>query len=242
MVSRPLQVELRTRRDDFSLDVEFASPGGITAIFGPSGAGKSLTLRHVAGLARASGGRIELGSRLLFDHAEGVHVPPRQRRIGMVFQDYALFPHLSVGANIGYGLKGHPADRREERVRSLLSLVGLEGYADRRPGSLSGGERQRVALARALAPEPELLLLDEPFGALDFRVRRELRGEMRALHDSTGVPMVLVTHSFSEVRELADYLVLLDRGRVVGSGPTEEVVAEPPTPEAAELIEADDLR
>jgi len=236
-----LHVDVRARLGTFELDVAFEARGGITALFGPSGAGKSLALRHVAGLARGREGRIVLGERVLFDAAEGIHVPPRDRRIGLVFQEYALFPHLSVGSNIAYGLHRLPRTERSVRALELLRLVELEGYADRTPDSLSGGERQRVALARALAPEPDLLLLDEPFAALDFRVRRELRGMLWALQRRTGIPMVLVTHALSDVRELADRVVLLDGGRVVASGPTERLLAAPGTAEAAALLTGEDL-
>ncbi|TVP57232.1 MAG: ATP-binding cassette domain-containing protein [Gemmatimonadales bacterium] len=236
-----LLVRLRARRGAFALDVGFETPGGITALFGPSGAGKSLTLRHLAGLERGSEGKVELAGRTLFDGDHGIDIPPRERGVGMVFQEYALFPHMSVAANIGYGLRELPRSEREPRVADLLERVGLAGYDGRRPESLSGGERQRVAVARALAPGPGLLLLDEPFGALDFRVRRGLRRELRTLHDATGVPMVLVTHSLAEVRELSDHLVLLDRGRVVGTGTTGALLADPPNAVAAELLDAEDL-
>lgn len=237
-----LLVELRGRVDTFALDVAFECPAGVTALFGPSGAGKSLTLRHVAGLARAEAGRVVLGDRVLFDHASGIHVHPRERRIGMVFQDYALFPHMSVGANVAYGLHHLARAERAARVSALLALMGLEGTEKRDPGSLSGGERQRVALARALAPEPDLLLLDEPFAALDLRVRRELRRAFAAIQCRTGVPMLLVTHSLAEARELSGTLVLLDRGRVLAAGPTEATLADPGSAEASSLLAFEELR
>ncbi len=218
-----------------------SSNAGVTALFGPSGAGKTLTLRHLAGLARARSGRIRLGGRVLFDSATGIHLPPRERRIGLVFQEAALFPHLSVAGNVGYGMSGLRRDERAHRVDELLELVRLPGYEERRPRSLSGGEAQRVALARALAPGPSLLLLDEPFAALDFRVRRELRSELLRLSRLTGIPMILVTHSLADVRALSRTLILLDRGRVVASGPTAHLLADPGTPEAAALLDAEEL-
>jgi len=235
-----LRVRLQARADEFSLDVSFETSAGITALFGPSGAGKSLTLRHVAGLERGAGGRIELGARVLFDAGEGVHLAPRMRRVGMVFQEYALFPHMSAGANVGYGLGGMAPPEKRARIEELLEMVDLAGFADRVPASLSGGERQRVALARALAPEPELLLLDEPFAALDFRVRRGLRAMLADVQARSGIPMVLVTHALADVRHLSDHLVLLDGGRVVGAGPTAELMADPGSPEAAELLLSDE--
>lgn len=236
-----LEVALGARLPDFELDVGFHSGDGVTALFGPSGAGKTLTLRHVAGLERAERGRVRLGDRVLFDASSRLHVRPRDRRIGLVFQEYALFPHLDVGGNVGYGLHGLPGVERTRRVGELLELVGLPGYEKRMPGKLSGGERQRVALARALAPSPELLLLDEPFAALDFRIRVGLREALSDIQKQTRVPMVLVTHSLDDVRALSEALVLIDRGRVVASGPTRAILMEPPTKEAAVLVGARDL-
>lgn len=232
-----LDVSLRASLPDFRLDLAFeTSATGITALFGPSGAGKSLTLRHLAGLERAEAGHVRLGSRTLFDASAGVFARPRDRRIGLVFQEYALFPHLDVRANVAFGLHDRPRDARQRRVDELLSLMDLEGYGGRNPRSLSGGERQRVAIARALAPEPELLLLDEPFAALDFRVRGELRGALGEIQRHTSVPMILVTHALEDVRALADTLVLMDQGGVVTMGPTVSVLEDPPSANAAALV------
>lgn len=232
-----LSVSLEAFLPDFTLDVAFeTSASGITALFGPSGAGKSLTLRHVAGLERPDRGSIRLGDRTLVDVAAAVFVRPQERRIGLVFQEYALFPHLDVRANIAFGLHAWGREPRDRRVRELLELVGLEGYDGRKPRSLSGGERQRVALARALAPEPELLLLDEPFAALDFRVRGDLRRALAEIQRHTSVPMILVTHALDDVRALADTLVLMDRGTVVAVGPTASLLQHPPSPDAAALL------
>lgn len=236
-----LEVNLDHDLGGFRLEVSFRTEGGVTALFGPSGAGKSLILRHVAGLARAERGRVVLDGRVLFDAEVDLHLPPRDRRVGLVFQEAALFPHLSVGANIAYGLRGLDRAARRERVRELLALVELDGWEERDPGSLSGGERQRVALARSLAPKPQLLLLDEPFAALDFRVRRELRASLRSLQRRTAVPVVLITHSLSDVRELSDGLVLVDRGRVVAQGETAGLLSDPGSAEAAALLRAEDL-
>jgi molybdate transport system ATP-binding protein len=235
-----LDVELLYRVGEFELDVRFATRGGITALFGPSGAGKTLTLRAIAGLIRPQSGRVAVADHLLFDSRQGLDVPTRRRRIGYVFQQYALFPHLHVADNVGYALDG---DRRArtERIEQLLRLVGLQGYGTRMPRQLSGGEQQRVALARAMAPRPDLILLDEPFSALDARVRRRLRAELRRIHETTGVPMVLVTHSYREMRELADWLVLYDGGRVLRSGATAEVLGDPGSEQAAALLEDGEL-
>jgi molybdate transport system ATP-binding protein len=231
-----LQVGITARFGRFHLDVEFGAPAGITALFGASGSGKTLTLRAVAGLVRPERGVISLGERRLFDSAAGIDVPTRLRRIGYVFQQSALLPHLSVEGNVGFGLQGWARGAREARISELLELVGLSEERGRRPGGLSGGEQQRVALARALAPRPDLLLLDEPFAALDLRVRRRLRDELRELHDATGVPMVLVTHDLAEVRQLAGWLVVYGNGRVLAAGPTSDLLSEPLTPAISEAL------
>ncbi len=230
-----LEVRLRLPIGSFLLDVDFQVPAGVTALFGPSGAGKTLTLRAVAGLVRPPEGRIVAGDRVLLDTAAGVEVPTRRRRVGYLFQQYALFPHMDVADNVAFGLDGPPGPRRE-RVEQLLELVGLPGFGDRRPRDLSGGQQQRVALARALAPSPELLLLDEPFSALDGRTRRRLREELLRIHRATGVPLVLVTHDLPEVRQLAGEVVLLDGGRVLRTGPVEEVLRNPGSAAAEELL------
>jgi molybdate transport system ATP-binding protein len=227
----------RLRLGAFDLAVEFQVAGGVTALFGPSGAGKTLTLRCIAGLTKPDDAFIGVGGRILADTASGLVLPPREREVGYVFQQYALFPHLSVAGNVAYGLSHLVAAARAERVASLLSLVGLQGFEARRPRELSGGQQQRVAIARALATEPRLLLLDEPFGALDMRVRRRLRAELRRIHEVTGTPMLLVTHDLAEVRHLSDSLVVMDRGRVVRSGPTSLLLNPPHDAELAELLD-----
>ena len=220
-----IAVDVERRLGDFHLDVAFEAPVGITALFGPSGSGKTLTLRCIAGLLTPDRGRIALGQRLLYDDAAGVDLPTRDRRIGYVFQHYALFPHLSAAANIAYGLHELPPRERSERVKELLETVGLTGFADRRPHQLSGGQQQRVALARALAPGPDLILLDEPFAAIDSFVRDHLREQLRATHARTQVPMVLVTHDVADVRRLADTVVMYRHGAVVDVGDTATVLA-----------------
>ena len=209
----------------FRLDAAFAAPAGITALFGPSGAGKTLTLRCIAGLVRPDRGRIAVGPRVLFDDGVAVDVPTRDRQIGYVFQHYALFPHLSAAGNVGYGLRGCGAIERSARVQELLEMVDLADYGARRPHELSGGQQQRIALARALAPRPELLLLDEPLAAVDAAVRGRLREQLRAVHERTRIPMILVTHDLAEVRALADSLVVYAAGRVLQVGPTADVLA-----------------
>ncbi|GJG85210.1 ABC transporter ATP-binding protein [Gemmatimonadetes bacterium T265] len=211
---RGLEVAVRRTLPGFALDVAFAVPDGVAALVGPSGAGKTLTLRAVAGLLRPDAGRVACRGRVLYDRAVGVDVPARARRVGYVFQQYALFPHLSVGENVAYGLGGRPRAERDARAAELLALVGLPNVERRRPRELSGGQQQRVALARALAPEPDLLLLDEPLAAVDAPLRVRLGDELLALHARTAVPMLLVTHDPAEARRIADVVVRLDGGRV----------------------------
>lgn len=221
-----LDVQIRARFGDFDLDVAFRAPGGITVLFGPSGAGKTLTLRSVAGLESPADGRISLGDDVLFHREAGIELPPRDRKLGYVFQHHVLFPHLDVERNVAFGLRGLPRPERAERVIELLELVGLEGFGKRWPAALSGGERQRVALARAFAPDPRLLLLDEPFSGLDDEIRWRLLGELERMHERTGVSMLLVTHDMEEVRRLARWMVRLRRGRVIEEGFVAELLQE----------------
>jgi molybdate transport system ATP-binding protein len=230
-----LEVAASLTAGTFRLDVAFTAPPGITALFGPSGAGKTLTLRCIAGLTRPDRGRIALDDHLLFDSDLAIDLPARSRRVGYLFQQYALFPHLDVAGNIRLALRG-TRSQRTARTTELLEMVGLPGFESRSIRQLSGGEQQRVALARALAPDPEVLLLDEPLSALDGRTRRRLRAELRRIHSITGIPMVLVTHNLREMRELSDWLVLYDAGRTLGTGPTADLLREPGSPEAAELL------
>jgi molybdate transport system ATP-binding protein len=220
-----ITVDVQRTLGTFQLGVAFSAPAGITALFGPSGSGKTLTLRCIAGLLRPDRGRVTLGQRVLYDSASGADVATRDRRIGYVFQHYALFPHLSAAANIAYGLHGASAADRSARVKELLEMVGLAGFAERRPHELSGGQQQRVALARALAPGPDLVLLDEPFAAIDSFVRDHLREQLRTIHTRTQVPMILVTHDIADVRRLADTVVLYGHGVVLEVGATAEVLS-----------------
>jgi sulfate transport system ATP-binding protein len=214
-------------------EVSFEAPtGAITALLGPSGAGKSTVLRLIAGLELPDEGRI------LIDGEDCSRWPVQKRGIGFVFQSYGLFDHMTVRQNIGFGLSVRRAKRAEieARVSELLELIQLEGYGERRPSQLSGGQRQRVAFARALAVRPRLLLLDEPFGALDAKVRVELREWLRRLHAETRITTLLVTHDQEEAFAVAEHVVVILRGRVAQAGPPHEVLSSPASPEVAAFI------
>jgi len=211
---------------------DFDVPAGtICALLGPSGCGKTTTLRLIAGLERADAGTIALGEREL--NGPGTFVPPERRRIGMVFQDYALFPHMDVAGNVGYGLGRNPDP---ERVRETLALVGLEAEARRPVHELSGGQQQRVALARALAPTPDLVLLDEPFSNLDASMRERLREEVRAILADSGVTALFVTHDQEEALSIADRVAVMREGRIEQVGTPEEIYSRPATRWMAEFI------
>jgi sulfate transport system ATP-binding protein len=214
-------------------DVSFDVPAGqLVALLGPSGSGKSTILRIIAGLETPETGTVELTGE------DATAVPIQDRGVGFVFQHYALFRHMSVRDNIAFGLKVRKLPRLEIRARvdELLDLVQLTGYATRYPSQLSGGQRQRVALARALAPRPKVLLLDEPFGALDARVRDELRTWLRRLHDEVHVTSLFVTHDQQEAFEVADQVVVLNRGRIEQMGPPQELYERPATPFVTEFL------
>jgi iron(III) transport system ATP-binding protein len=203
--------------------------GTLTAVLGPSGSGKTTLLRLLAGFERADRGRIELGGRVVDDARSAV--PPEKRRIGYVPQDGALFPHLTVRANIGFGLSR--AERRSGRIEELLTLTDLEGMADRYPHQLSGGQQQRVALARALAPRPDLVLLDEPFSALDAALRCSVRAEVLSILRATGCTAVLVTHDQDEALSMADRIAVLRDGLVIQHGTAQELYDTPADPQLA---------
>lgn len=206
------------------------APGEVLALLGPSGCGKSTLLRILAGLEHADSGEVWLGERRLDRE------PTHRRNIGLVFQELALFPHLSVADNIGFALAGRPRPEREARVQELLGTVGLPGLEDRWPHQLSGGQQQRVAVARALAPAPQALLLDEPFSSVDVSLRRHLRRQLRRLLRNTPTPVVLVTHDREDAFELATHIAVMRRGKVVQHGPPDALVAAPTSGFVAELL------
>ncbi len=207
--------------------------GELFVLLGPSGCGKTTTLRLVAGLERPDFGEIELFGRVV---AGSRWVPPEARGIGMVFQDYALFPHLRVAENVAFGLRGWSRKQAAERVEEVLSFVGLSGYADRYPHELSGGEQQRVALARALAPRPRVLLLDEPLSNLDAELRKHMRAELRRILKEARITTLFVTHDQQEAFALADRIGILSRGRLWQVGPPEEIYHAPACRFVADFI------
>ncbi|MDG3006690.1 molybdenum ABC transporter ATP-binding protein [Paludisphaera mucosa] len=208
-----------------TVDVSIRLGDEIGVVFGPSGAGKSTLLRLIAGLSRPDSGRVTLAGQPLFDPLRGVDVPLRRRRVGMIFQDDLLFPHLDVAGNVGFGLRGEPRAGRERRVQEVAALCGIASLLGRPVETLSGGERQRVGLARALAPRPRLLLCDEPVSALDLPGRRTLLDRLRGVQRAEGVPILYVTHSPAEAITLGTHLFLLEAGRLVAQGPPAEVLA-----------------
>jgi molybdate transport system ATP-binding protein len=208
----------------------------VTVLFGPSGAGKTTVLRCLAGLERPDQGVIRCGSDVWFDSGRRLCLSPQRRNVGYLSQDYALFPHLTIEKNVGYGLGQSPAAERDRRVRELLELLGLGGLERRYPRQLSGGQQQRVALARAVARRPRLLLLDEPLSALDGPTREQLRRELRRWLAAMDVPTLLVTHDRSEALALGDAVVIMDEGRVCQSGPVEEVFSRPSSVAAARIV------
>jgi molybdate transport system ATP-binding protein len=220
-----LEVDVRHARGGFALEVAMrAEAGGVTALFGPSGAGKSTVIQAVAGLLPHAEGRIVLNGRTLLDTVAGVRLPTHKRRIGIVFQEGRLFPHLSVRDNLRYGARRAGADTDIDAAE-IVATLGIEALLDRRPATLSGGERQRAALGRALLCAPELLLLDEPLAALDAARRAEILPYFEHLRDVRRVPILYVSHSIDEIARLADRVVALESGRVTAQGPVEEVLS-----------------
>lgn len=230
-----LSVDIEKKLGGFSLRVQLDTDDAITGLLGASGCGKSLTLQCIAGIQRPDRGRIVLDGTVLFDSERRIDLPPQQRRVGFLFQQYALFPTMTVVQNIRCGAHALPKAEREAVTREMIALLHLEGLESLRPAQLSGGQAQRVALARMLAARPRLLLLDEPFSALDAHLRDQLQPQLRELLQQVGRQTVLVTHSRDEAYRLCSRLCILESGRAVRTGPTKAVFADPQSVAAARL-------
>ncbi len=224
--------------DGLSFTVE---SGRILALLGPSGCGKTTTLRLIAGFETPDQGRIAIAGQTVADADRGIHVEPEARGVGVVFQDYALFPHLTIAQNVGFGLERTSRSERRARVAQILDLVGLTDFAERYPHELSGGQQQRVAVARALAPAPTLILLDEPFSNLDADLRAQMRDEVEKILRATGTTAIFVTHDQEEAFTIADQVGVLDQGRLEQVGAPEVIYHNPATPFVAEFVGAADF-
>lgn len=231
----PLEIQIEKKLADFALDVSFRADDGPLSILGASGAGKTMLLRCIAGLERPGRGRIALNERILFDSEQKIAVAARGRRIGLLFQNYALFPHRTVAENIAFGLHSLPPADRTLRITALIASTHLAGLEQRYPRELSGGEQQRAALARALAIEPEALLLDEPLAALDTHLRSQVEAQLQETFAAYRRPSLLVTHNIEEAYRLGEQLLVLSRGRIAAFGAKEEIFRHPPNAEVARL-------
>jgi len=231
-----LEVQIAKKLENFALDISFRSTTSAPlSVLGPSGAGKSMLLRCIAGIELPDRGRITLNGRVLFDSERRLHIPARERRVGMLFQHYALFPHRTVAENIAFGVRHLPKAERATRIAELTKRIHLEGLEQRRPGELSGGEQQRVALARALAIDPEALLLDEPLSALDTHLRSQMEVQLQETFAMYRRSTLLVTHNIEEAYRLGEELLVLSRGRVAAFGTKEEIFRHPPNLDVARI-------
>jgi molybdate transport system ATP-binding protein len=232
-----LSLEVTKKVNGFRLEVDWQIGNELVVLFGYSGAGKSLTLQLIAGLLKPDAGRIAANGQVLFDSQERINRPPQRRNLGYVFQDLALFPHMTVRQNIVYGAMGLPRLARQQRVGEMLEIFHLEGLADKLPAEISGGQKQRVALARALIRRPRALLLDEPFSALDNPLRREMRQYLKKIHAEFQIPVILVTHDLLEAATLAETLFIYHEGKIIQRGSPQEIISRPQTPEVAALVQ-----
>lgn len=232
-----LEVEVEKRLGNFRLDVRTETEGRVVALFGRSGSGKTTLANVIAGLVRPDRGRVVLDGRVLYDDARGIDVPAHRRRVGYVFQEGRLLPHLTVRGNLLYGLRRTPAAERNVSFSRVVELLGIDHVLERRPGDLSGGEKQRVAIGRALLTSPRVLLMDEPLASLDAHRRSEVLQYIELMRDEVGIPIVYVSHSVEEVVRLADTVVLMAAGKVVAVGGVEEIMGRPDLRAAAGTFE-----
>jgi molybdate transport system ATP-binding protein len=226
---------------NLTIDVHVTAAGGVTVLFGASGAGKTSILRTIAGIIAPDEGRIALDDKVYFDSAAGVSLPMQERRVGFVFQNHVLFPHLTAEQNVLYGIRRGSPHSRLEHARELLSMLGIEKTADRYPHQLSGGEQQRIALARALATDPLIMLLDEPLSAVDVATRSHLLEEISSVQRRSGIPFLYVTHNHSEAVRLGDAIIVIDEGKVVQEGIPLEVFNAPRTASVARVVGAENV-
>lgn len=231
-----LEIIIQKQLRDFSLELNLTTPGGVTVLFGRSGMGKSMTLACVAGLATPDAGRIVVNGQTFFDSEAGINLRPQQRRVGYVTQDYLLFPHLTVWQNVAFGLIEQTRPERERIVQEALAWLDLEALAQQRPRELSGGQQQRVALARALVIRPQVLLLDEPFSALDSPTRLRLRQDLLRLQQELAVPVLFVTHDLAEALLLGEQMAVVDNGRLLQLDTPANIRERPADRLVAELV------
>ena len=231
----PLEIQIEKKLADFTLHVSFEAANETLSILGPSGAGKTMLLRCIAGLERPHRGRIVLNDRVFYDSERRISLPARERHVGMLFQNYALFPHRTVEENVAFGVQQLPPGKRAERVATLVAQTHLGGLEDRYPRELSGGEQQRAALARALAIEPAALLLDEPLSALDTHLRSQMEAQLLQTFAEFRRPALLVTHNIEEAYRLGSSMLVLSGGRIAATGRKEQILRHPPTVEVARL-------
>ena len=237
-----LFVDIGKRRSaEFALEANFTASAGITILFGRSGSGKSTLLNCIAGLMRPDTGRIALDSRTLFDASSGIDLPPAQRAIGFLFQDLALFPHLTVAQNVGYGLAKMRADARRRRCAEILEAMRVSALSNRKPSQISGGEKQRVALARSLVTDPAIMLLDEPLAALDAITKSNIISDLREWNSAHGIPVIYVTHSLEEAFAVGESVVVLEAGKIIARGAPMEVLDTPRNETIAHLAGFENL-
>jgi molybdate transport system ATP-binding protein len=231
-----LSVDVVKRLNSFTLQANLQAPAGFTMLLGPSGGGKTTLLNCIAGLVRPDAGRIAIGSKVLFDSAAGIDLPVAQRRLGYLFQDLALFPHMTVAQNVRYGIAKLPAAPRQARMMALLKSFRIAHLAGRKGAEISGGERQRAALARSLVTDPDVLLLDEPLTALDTATKSKIVDDLRAWNTARAIPIVFVTHSPQEAFALGEWVVVIEAGQVVAQGMPQEVLTSPRHETVAQIV------
>jgi molybdate transport system ATP-binding protein len=231
-----LSVNLKKTVNGFALDVKWEIGKELAVLFGYSGAGKSMTLQMIAGLMEPDEGIVVSDGRVFFDSSFNINIPPQKRSIGYVFQDLALFPHMTVAQNIQYGGNSLPKNEKNRLAAEMIEQFSLQGLENKLPSEVSGGQKQRVAFARALMRKPAMLLLDEPFSALDNPLRLEMRGLLKEVRSEFNIPVVLVTHDITEALTMADRLIVYSGGKVVQSGTPEEIYLNPATAEVMHLV------